>query len=439
MTQLAIKKYIKDPREVFIGWWTAFASGFLCFWGFGYTVYGFSALFKPISQELGFSRTATSFASSLTRLEGGLEAPIVGYLSDKHGPRLLVQIGVLIAGVGMILMYWVNSLWSFYVVWAVIIANGINISLGMPLDVALANWFIKKRGIVMSIKQVFSGLSGTFTLPLIMLLIVTVGWRMTCVVGGIVMIVIGFPLVHFFVKKHGPEHYGLLPDGAKAEISENEDTIDAVEKYALEAGEVDFTLQEAFRTKAFWMIIISYSFHGALYPVMNIHCIPFLTDMGMAETRAAATMAFYVTSSIPARYLGGLIVDRTSTNNIRFYLAAAFMLQAIGVTLFLFNQQSMFILYTFFFLYGIGMGAAMPMTPVMRARYFGRRHFGKIAGFSRALNMPIGFMGPIAAGWIFDASGTYILAFILLAILLAVSSFIIAIATPPKLHNAQTH
>jgi cyanate permease len=272
-----------------------------------------------------------------------------------------------------------------------------------------------------------------------MLLIVTVGWRMTCVVGGIVMIVIGFPLVHFFVKKHGPEHYGLLPDGAKAEIGENGDTIDAVEKYALEAGEVDFTLQEAFRTKAFWMIIIAYSFHGALYPVMNIHCIPFLTDMGMAETRAAATMAFYVTSSIPARFLGGLIVDRTSTNNIRFYLAAAFMLQAIGVTLFLFNQQSMFILYTFFFLYGIGMGAAMPMTPVMRARYFGRRHFGKIAGFSRALNMPIGFMGPIAAGWIFDASGSYILAFILLAILLAVSSFIIAIATPPKLHNAKTH
>ena len=88
-------------------------------------------------------------------------------------------------------------------------------------------------------------------------------------------------------------------------------------------------------------------------------------------------------------------------------------------------------LYTFFILYGIGMGSAMPMTPVMQARYFGRKHFGVIVGVSRALNMPVGFLGPIAAGWIYDATGSYRMAFVYLAILLGISGVIITFAGPP--------
>lgn len=436
MTQLAITKAIRNTKNIYFGWWMALAGGILCLWGFGFTAYGFSALFKPISTELGFSRTAVSFAASLTRFNGGLEAPLVGYLSDKYGPRIMVMIGVWIAGLGLILMNWVHSLWTFYIVWALICTNGVNISLGMPLDVAITNWFIRKRGTALSIKRMFSGLSGTLTLPFIMWLIVTYGWREACFIGGLVMWIIGLPLVYFFIRKRGPEYYGLFPDGATADIQENDDAMLAAEKYAEEAGETHFTLKEAFRTKAFWMIIIAYSFHGALYPVMNIHCIPFLTDRGMDPVAAAATMAFYVTASIPARFLGGVLIDQVKTSNIRFFLAGAFLLEATGVTLFLFNQQNMVMLYVFFLLYGMGMGAAMPITPVMRARYFGRRNFGQIAGSSRALVMPIGFFGPIAAGWIYDVTGSYITAFTLLAVLLGAASLIISFATPPKSKQA---
>jgi hypothetical protein len=73
----------------------------------------------------------------------------------------------------------------------------------------------------------------------------------------------------------------------------------------------------------------------------------------------------------------------------------------------------------------------------MRARYFGRRNFGQIAGFSRALVMPIGFLGPIAAGWIYDVTGSYITAFTLLAILLGAAALIISFTTPPKANQAE--
>ena len=78
------------------------------------------------------------------------------------------------------------------------------------------------------------------------------------------------------------------------------------------------------------------------------------------------------------------------------------------------------------------MGATMPMTPVMRARYFGRQNFGVIAGISRFFNMPVAIIGPVAAGWIYDVTKSYEIAFIMFAVLLAFSSLIMIAATPPK-------
>ena len=434
MVNLELKRFLIliDPRKIFFGWWMTIAGGLLCLWGYGYHAYGFSALFKPISEELGFSRTATSVAASITRFEGGLEAPVVGYLADRYGPRITVFIGIFIAGLGMMLMYEVNSLWAFYISWAVICSTGINISLSMPLDVAITNWFVKKRGTALSIKWTFSGLSGVIGLPIVAFLIATYGWRMACVIGGIVMWVIGLPLVWFFIRPRRPEHYGLLPDGASIEVEDSSEAIQAGIDYAAGAGEVEFTAKQAMKTTTFWLLIIAYMFHGALYPVMNIHCIPFLTDMGMAPLGAAATMSIYITASIPARLLGGIIIDRVETSMIRFIMAGAYLLQCIGVTLFLFNQHSMFTLYVFFVLYGVGMGAAMTLTPVLRSRYFGRMAFGTIAGISRAFHTPVGVLGPIAAGWIYDSTGSYLIAFNLFAVMLGISAVIMSFVKPPQ-------
>jgi MFS family permease len=102
------------------------------------------------------------------------------------------------------------------------------------------------------------------------------------------------------------------------------------------------------------------------------------------------------------------------------------------VTLFLFNQENIIALYAFFVLYGVGMGAVMPMTPVLRARYFGRKSFGTIAGWSRALTIPVGVVGPVLAGWIYDRTGSYEIAFVLFAITLGISVVVMAFVRPPK-------
>jgi sugar phosphate permease len=432
MSRFQPKKLLIAPQKIYFGWWMTIAAGLLCFWGYAYHAYGFSALFKPISQELGFSRATTSLAASITRFEGGLEAPLIGYMADRYGPRITVFVGIFLAGLGLVLMYFVDSLWSFLLVWAVIGATGINIGLSMPLDVAITNWFIKKRGTAISIKWVFSGLSGVIGLPLIAWMISVYGWRAACVIGGVVLWVVGLPLVWFFIRSKRPEHYGLLPDGATSSEENASDSFEAGKAYAADLGEVEFTAKQAMRTAPFWLMIVAYMFHGALYPVMNIHCIPFLTDRGMDLTLAAATMSVYILASIPARFLGGALIDRIPMKNMHYALAGSFALQCFGVTLFLFNQESMVVLYTFFVLYGIGMGAVMPMTPVLRARYFGRKSFGTIAGWSRALTIPVGVIGPVLAGWIFDTTGSYEIAFLLFAVTLGISVVVMLFVRPPK-------
>ena len=178
---------IKKRRspKIFFGWWTVIASGTLSLLGMGYYIYGISALFKPIASELGFSRAATSVAASIGRLEGGFESPLTGWATDKFGPRWIVLSGVFLVSLSLLLMNFINSLWAYYVVWGVMLGTGCNIALTIALDTTISNWFVKKRGLAMSIKWVFSGLSGVLVIPLVAWLITVQGWRATCFTWGL--------------------------------------------------------------------------------------------------------------------------------------------------------------------------------------------------------------------------------------------------------------
>lgn len=423
----------KESSGIFFGWWTVLASGFLCLWGFGYNAYGISALFKPIASELGFNRANTSIAAGIGRFQGGFEAPIAGWITDRFGPKWIVFIGTLIAAISLLLMYFINSLWSFLLVWGLLFGTGINTALAIPLDTAITNWFVKKRGVALSIKWMFSGISGAIILPMIAWLIPLVGWRNTCVIGGLVMGVIGLPLVLFFLKSNRPEYYGLLPDGAKfeEETSDQDSMINKGIEYAAEVQEVEFTLRQAMKTPAFWWLIVVQAVYGLVAPALNIHCIPFLTDRGISPFTAAILMALMIAASIPARYIGGLFSDRVQIGQMRHVIAGSYVMQAVGMGVYMLHQTEAMI-YVWFILYGFGMGAALTLNTSIRARYFGRKAFGTIQGMSSLFLTPVGVAAPIYAGWVYDTTGAYTSAFWLFTILLVVSSAILPFVRPPK-------
>ena len=222
------------------------------------------------------------------------------------------------------------------------LSSGHNIGTGVPIDTAVANWFVRKRGLALGVKKVLDGLSGVIVLPLVAWLIITQGWRTTCVIGGLVMWVVILPLVWFFVRQHRPEYYGLLPDGAtvEEEAAETSRMIDRGIEYAAEVEEVEFTLKEAMRTRAYWLLTVANAAHGLAMPAINIHCIPFLTDLGVDPLVAAGIMAIMVGASIPTRVIMGLLGDRVKKNQMRFLLGGAYLLQAVGFGAIVLNQTT---------------------------------------------------------------------------------------------------
>ncbi|MFC2008367.1 MFS transporter [Chloroflexota bacterium] len=425
---------IKTKRfnKIFPGWWIVLAGGFIGWWGHGFHTHGFSALFKPISSELGLSRAVTATAASIGRFEGGIEAPFSGWITDRFGPRWITLSGVFIAGLGLVLMNFVDSLWSFLLVWGVVLGTGINIGLALPIQTAIANWFVKKRGLALSIRLVITGLAGVLVLPLVAWLITILGWRLTCVIGGLVMWFVGLPLLWLSLKQHRPEYYGLLPDGAETgEEVETGRMIDMGERYAAEVEEIEFTLRQVMRTPSYWLLIAAHGMHGFAESAIRIHGIPFLTDWGIDPLKAASIMALMALASIPARFIGGFLADRVRIRHLRFLLGGAYLLQAVGIPLFLLHR-TVGMIYIWFICNGFGNGASLALMNPIRARYFGRKAIGSIIGTSTMFLAFGAVIAPIYTGWIYDTTGSYISTFTLFAVLLVSSTIITSFIFPPK-------
>jgi len=398
----------------------------------GFYHYGISVLFKPLAADLRLSRAVTSVAAGIGGLESGLTSPLVGWLSDKFGPRWPIFIGTCIMATGLALMNFINSLWAYILVWGVIIGFGLNLALTIAVDKALANWFISKRGLALGIRFMLFGICGVIVLPTVTWLVTTQDWRITNLIWAGVMFA-GLPFLWFFVKQKRPEYYGLLPDGAtvEEETAGANQMIDRGVEYAINLGETEFTFRQAMRTWSYWMLLMAWTSEMIIMGSIEIHIIPLLTDMGIGQTVASAMMAMMVFFTIPSRFLGGLLADRFRKERMQFLLAGTFLLQAVGITAFLLNQ-TIAIVYVFLILYGFGSGATTPLKLTMQGRYFGRKAFASILGSFLLFTAPASLLAPVYAGWIYDTTGSYITAFIVFAAIAALSTFLICLARPPK-------
>ncbi|MFC2044433.1 CynX/NimT family MFS transporter [Chloroflexota bacterium] len=237
-----------------------------------------------------------------------------------------------------------------------------------------------------------------------------------------------------FKTRPRPEYYGLLPDGVspEEEATDSSRVIDKGVEYAAEIGEVEFTLRQAMKTPTFWMMILAYAIATSMAsPTMNVHSIPLLTDMGIDPVKAAGMMAIMVAASLPGRLIGGNIADYLDKNHLRFLLAGAYFLQCLGFVVFLL-YETVTMVYVWFIVYGLGLGIAFVMFPIIVGRYFGRKSFGTIQGTKVMIQTPFSVVAPIYAGWIYDTTDSYMVAFTTVAALLGLATVLMSFVRPPK-------
>lgn len=425
----------KKSRGIFFGWWTVLFTGLASGIGHGYYAYGFSVFFKDLAAELGISRAVTSFASGIGRLEGGATAPLMGWLADRFGPKWMVFGGICIAGAGLVLMNFISSTMTYILAWGLLVGFGLNIGLTVTVDQALTNWFVRKRGLAMGIKFAMIGVGSIIVVPVTTWLVGIYGWRMTCLIWGIVMFALA-PLALVTVKQRRPEHYGLLPDGARVDTkTAGTDVHQTGTDYAARSQETEFSFRQAIRTRTFWIIAIINATGSMLSGGFSIHVIPFLTDMGISTAVAGGLMSMMVFFTIPTRFFGGIVADRIRKRYLQLLLAGAFFLPALGLGAFLLSG-SMISVYALLISYGIGSGAITPFEVLTIGRFFGRKAFGAIFGFCMVFQAIASLITPVFAGWIYDTTGNYAIALGVFAILAVVSTVALLFATAPKLPGA---
>jgi len=356
--------------------------------------FAFGVFFKPILSDFGWTRAMTSGAYSLCIIMNGLLAIAMGGLTDKLGPRLVMTFCGVFLGLGYFLMSRLDAIWQLYLFYGVIIGIGMSGSF-IPLVSTVVRWFVDRRGVMTGIVTASTGVGALIGPPVANLLISKFSWRVSfLVLGGIAFAVI---VLSAQLLRRDPAQVGQRPYGENREDN-NETGLN---------GE-GLSLREALFTSRFWIFFITGFCYGFCVFSIMVHIVPHAIESGFSSAQAANVMATIGAAAIIGKVLLGRMGDIWGSRQLMMF---SFILMAI--TLFcLMVVKNFWILHLivggFGFAYG---GCAVSHSPIV-AMLFGLRAHGLIFGIFGVSVAIGGAIGPFLAGYIFDITESYQLAFL---------------------------
>ncbi len=378
-------------------------------------------VFMPfISADTGWDRGSLSLPYSMYVFLYSALGVVSGRLTDRLGPRIVLTVGGCLLGAGVMLMSRVHALWELYIVLGLVAAAGMSAAY-VPCNATVVRWFTVKRGLALSMTS--SGASfGMFIFPpLATTLIAAYGWRNTYFILGLVAVVGIVSCATFVVRD--PEKIGLHPDGLPPQeltLGDAGGDISLIENW---------TLAEAQRTRAFWLLNIIFTLTWLVVFMPMVHIVPFAVDLGISHFLAAMTISVIGFAGFGGRLLIGPISDRLGrvpTLGLCLFLQA---ISFLGFTI----STGLTILYPAAAIFGFSYGGVTALFPALIGDFFGRIAIGAIVGFMFALAGSPAAFGPLIAGYMYDATKSYNSAFVLSAILnLAALAMLFALKKPRR-------
>lgn len=409
-------------RSLYYGWVMVFALSVTTATSFGALYYSFSVFVTPLEDEFGWSRAAITGAFSAATLISGLAGLVIGRITDRFGPRLVMTFGSVLATGGLALFALVGSLPLFYLAWAGVLALAMATTFYSPAFVAVANWFQRKRGRAMAVLTFGGGFASVIFFPLTSWLIASFGWRTAAVALAVIVLAVTLP-PHLLLLRRRPSDLGLHADGEPP--SDGSPAVTAM----VSDG---WTVRDALRHYGFFLMVMGALTGGIAMSVTTVHLVPLLQSEGWSAAAAGGIAGLVGLVALPGRIFLNILGDRVSRAIV---LAAITLTQALAM-LPLLMMGSGAGAYLFVALYGWGFGAITPLRATLVADYFGTRHYGSILALQGFLTSLAGAGGPLMAGWLYDRTGGYDLVLMLLGALL-ITSCVAVIAADRALHRPQ--
>ena len=366
----------------------------------------FSLLFPPILAESGWERGMTAGAFSFGFLVSAVLSPFVGRLMDRRGPRVVIEMGVGCMAAGLMLAPLVRQPWHLYATLGVLVGGGANCLSYTGQSLFLPNWFVRRRGLAMSVAFSGVGVGSIILLPWVQTLIGRGGWRAACWAMGLLVLALLVPLN--LLLKQRPEDLGLAPDGGdnsgRTGASPTANVVDAA------WVAVDWTLGRAVRTARFWWIAVGYLCGMFAWYAVQVHQTKYVSEIGFSSTAAAWALGFVSLAAIPGQIALGHLSDRIgrewvwTVGNLGFVLCFLTLLLLRHAP----TPSLLYLMVASQGLLGYGLVSVIGAIP---AEIFQGLHYGTIFGTLMLAAIGGGAAGPWVTGALYDTTGSYTLAF----------------------------
>ena len=357
----------------------------------------FGVLFPEFEKEFGWSRAQISGASSTMFIVMGVLGIAMGRVNDQIGPRILLTASTVVFALGFILMSRMTALWHLYLFYGLLCGLGVAAHDVVVLS-TVARWFTRGRGLMSGLVKTGAGI-GQLIVPLFAaFFILRHGWRDATMVVGLVALIV--MVIAAQVVRRDPKSLGLRPWG--------EDQKEVANDVTQEAG---LDLKQAVRTRQFWLISMAKLADWYCLFTIIIHVVPHGIDQGLEPATAAIVLSVIGGCSILGRLVLGAGFDYLGTKRSLLIAFALLFLSVVFLQL-LSDPRWLFV---FAFVYGIGHGGFFAIASPSVAEYFGTRSHGVIFGIVMFTGSIGGTLGPWLSGWLYDSTGTYDIAFLLVS------------------------
>ncbi len=389
----------------FYGWTVLFAAGSSMIVRNAAASLTLAVFLYPMSEDLGWSRTLIAGAASLGGLLATVASPVVGWALDRYGARVILTGSVLVLGIATVSLAWATVPVAFYLAYGtsrVLFSSPLNLG---P-SVVVSRWFVRRRGRATGI--LFSSHSlGMITFPLVAGLVIKYrGWEEAWIVLGVLVWVLALGPVSMLIRQ-SPESVGLRPDGDPPEEPASGADATAVTE------EPSWTLREAVRTPTLWLLALSTGSLFLLQAGTNIHQGAYFLDQGLGVGVSAASLSLNAVFTGIGSLFWGWLTDRVP---VRYTYAGVALMMAVALLLFPLADTTVeaFVVASIF---GTAVGGILVVPVVAYADYFGRRSLSAIRGVTEPFVSLGQAIGAVFSGIVYDATGSYKDAFLILAIL----------------------
>jgi MFS family permease len=425
--------YAPRVSKFYYGWYIV-AVGFVANIASAFSLASTMSVFlKPLTADLGISRGVFSLLRSGESTIAAILAPFIGTLMDRFGGRWLMVCGALTAASGYVVLSHVENFWQFVTIRMSLVTLGDAFMGYIVINLAVARWFSRRRGRALAFTSMGTGFAKVCMPLAAATLMVWFGWRQTWLIFGILtfLLVVGPALL--FVRR-SPEDLGLEPDGRKTGTAHPAPTENQTAQRNFTRPDrtpQSWTRTEAARTRAFWLLVITFGISSVGVTGLNLHVYPYVTDIGYSPAIAATVMSVIASMQLASPLVWGLLAERIDP---RIAAMLRFIIQGIGLCLAI-STESLFCLYGGFFLYGIGLGGNMVLPDILWASYFGGPTLGRVRGMGLMISQVLSGMGPPFFGFLFDLTGSYNVSFAIFGAALVTSAFLSLMLRPPVKHG----